>query len=219
MATMENGAQADSDPIAEISRKAGSILNKIYPHNFDNLVKQFNELPIDNEDKLRHVVEIGFEKAVDEPGFTVTYARMCEVLQKKCVIANNSDQPINFRKLLLSRCQDEFENYLQDVDRKKYDEADIEAATSEERKKELRLEFEEKEMKARRRSLGNIRFIGELYKLKMLTARIMHECVIKLLKAKDEESLECLCRLLSTVGKDLETETLQRLAAAKTQVS
>jgi hypothetical protein len=32
-------------------------------------------------------------------------------------------------------------------------------------------------MRARRRSLGNIRFIGELYKLKMLTGRIMHECV------------------------------------------
>ena len=54
--------------------------------------------------------------------------------------------------------------------------------------------WEEKEMRARRRSLGNIRFIGELYKLKMLTARIMHECVKKLLKTTDEESLECLCR-------------------------
>jgi translation initiation factor 4G len=49
-------------------------------------------------------------------------------------------------------------------------------------------------MRARRRSLGNIRFIGELYKFKMLTARIMHECVKKLLKTTDEESLECLCR-------------------------
>jgi hypothetical protein len=49
-------------------------------------------------------------------------------------------------------------------------------------------------MRARRRSLGNIRFIGELYKLKMLTARIMHECIKKLLKSTDEESLECLSR-------------------------
>ena len=58
----------------------------------------------------------------------------------------------------------------------------------------VQAEWEEKEMRARRRSLGNIRFIGELYKLKMLTARIMHECVKKLLKTTDEESLECLCR-------------------------
>ena len=43
--------------------------------------------------------------------------------------------------------------------------------------------------------------IGELNKLEMLTARIMHECVKKLLKTNDEESLECPCRLLTTVGQ------------------
>ncbi len=52
----------------------------------------------------------------------------------------------------------------------------------------------------------------------MLTARIMHECVQKLLKYDDEESLECLCRLLTTVGKDLELETNQKLHDVK-QVS
>ena len=41
------------------------------------------------------------------------------------------------------------------------------------------------------------RFLGELYILGMLTARIMHEVVRKLLKIapSDKESLECLCRL------------------------
>ena len=36
-------------------------------------------------------------------------------------------------------------------------------------------------MKAKRRMLGNIRFIGELYKKKMLKENIMHECILKLL--------------------------------------
>ena len=47
----------------------------------------------------------------------------------------------------------------------------------------------------------------------MLTARIMHECVMKLLRAPptDEESLESLCKLLTTTGKDLENETNSRL--------
>ena len=61
-------------------------------------------------------------------------------------------------------------------------------------------------MKNKRRSLGNIRFIGELFKLLMLTEKIMHECVLQLLKSTDSESLECLCRLLSTVGKTLDIE-------------
>ena len=69
-------------------------------------------------------------------------------------------------------------------------------------------EFEElgyEETKARRRSLGNIRFIGELFKLKMLTEGIMHDCLLKLLRqSNDEDSLECLCRLMTTVGKELD---------------
>ena len=69
-------------------------------------------------------------------------------------------------------------------------------------------------MRARRRSLGNIQFIGELYKFKMLTARTMHQCIEKLIKTTDEESLECMCRLLTTVGKDLELETSDRISKA-----
>jgi hypothetical protein len=42
-------------------------------------------------------------------------------------------------------------------------------------------EEDEKRMKAKRRMLGNIRFIGELYKKKMLKENIMHECIRKLL--------------------------------------
>ena len=64
-------------------------------------------------------------------------------------------------------------------------------------------------------SLGNIHFIGELYKLKMLTARVIHECVKRLLKEIDEESLESLCRLLTTLGKELELETNSRLVDAR----
>lgn len=68
----------------------------------------------------------------------------------------------------------------------------------------MRVHLEEARDKMRHRSLGNIKFIGELFKMKMLTASIMDDCIVKLLKNHDEESLECLCRLLSTVGKNLD---------------
>jgi len=42
--------------------------------------------------------------------------------------------------------------------------------------------------KAKRRGLGLIKFIGELFKLQMLTERIMHECVKKLQKQLAEEA-------------------------------
>lgn len=54
--------------------------------------------------------------------------------------------------------------------------------------------------------LGNIRFIGELFKLCMLTESIMHNCIMSLFKARDEDSLECLCRLLTTIGQGLDHE-------------
>ena len=54
--------------------------------------------------------------------------------------------------------------------------------------------------------LGNMRFIGELFKLRMLTENIMHDCIFKLLRAKDDESLECMSQLMNTVGKDLDHE-------------
>ena len=89
---------------------------------------------------------------------------------------------------------------MEDLDKKKYDDM-MEAAATDEEKKNISLEYEAQEMKLRRRSLGNIRFIGELYKIRMLNGKIMHECIRKLLNLTDEESLECLCRLVTTVGQ------------------
>ncbi|KAJ7202359.1 hypothetical protein GGX14DRAFT_399525 [Mycena pura] len=63
--------------------------------------------------------------------------------------------------------------------------------------------------KAKRQGLGLIKFIGELCKLQMLTERIMHECVKKLLGnvKNQEEETESLCNILTTVGSLLDTST------------
>ena len=61
--------------------------------------------------------------------------------------------------------------------------------------------------KAKRQGLGLIQLIGELYKVQMLTERIMHECVKKFLgnvENPGEEEIESLCRLLATAGKLLD---------------
>ena len=201
------------DEVTKLKKEVLAILNKLCPQKFDILVEKFTALPITNQTHLQECVELIFEKAVDEPDLSVVYARMCQVLQMKEVLAENSEtEMVNFRKLLISRCQKEFDkDYMESLDRDKY-RADMAAAQTDDDRKQIKAVFEQMEMKLRRRSLGNIRFIGELYKLQMLTARIMHECVKKLLKTTDEESLECLCRLLTTVGQVLDTETKQRLS-------
>ena len=40
----------------------------------------------------------------------------------------------------------------------------------------------------------------------MLVHNIMHDCVVSLLKVSNEECLECLCVLLTTIGKEMDKE-------------
>ncbi|KAL4622508.1 eukaryotic translation initiation factor 4 gamma 3-like [Arapaima gigas] len=191
----------------ELFRKVRSILNKLTPQMFNQLMKQVTELTIDTEERLKGVIDLVFEKAIDEPSFSVAYSHMCRCLATlKVPMTDKPSTTVNFRKLLLNRCQKEFERDKVDdvVFEKKQKELDAATLTSE--RERLQEELEEAKDKARRRSIGNIKFIGELFKLKMLTEAIMHDCVVKLLKNHDEESLECLCRLLTTIGKDLDFE-------------
>ncbi|XP_053083441.1 eukaryotic translation initiation factor 4 gamma 1a isoform X3 [Pangasianodon hypophthalmus] len=191
----------------ELFRRVRSILNKLTPQMFQQLMKQVTELTIDTEERLKGVIDLIFEKAISEPNFSVAYANMCRCLMGLKV--PTSDKPgatVNFRKLLLNRCQKEFEKDKDDDEIFEQKQKELDAATEEEVRQRLKEELEEAKDQARRRSLGNIKFIGELFKLKMLTEPIMHDCIVKLLKNHDEESLECLCRLLSTIGKDLDFE-------------
>ncbi|KAM5125042.1 eukaryotic translation initiation factor 4 gamma 3 [Mantella aurantiaca] len=188
-------------------RKVRSILNKLTPQMFNQLMKQVTDLTVDTEERLKGVIDLVFEKALDEPSFSVAYANMCRCLATlKVPMADKPGNTVNFRKLLLNRCQKEFEKDKADDDVFEKKQKDLELATTPEEKTRLQDELEESRDKARRRSIGNIKFIGELFKLKMLTEAIMHDCVVKLLKNHDEESLECLCRLLTTIGKDLDFE-------------
>ncbi|XP_063767482.1 eukaryotic translation initiation factor 4 gamma 3 isoform X2 [Eleginops maclovinus] len=191
----------------ELFKKVRSILNKLTPQKFNQLMKQVTDLTIDTEERLKGVIDLVFEKAIDEPSFSVAYGNMCRCLATlKVPMTDKPNTTVNFRKLLLNRCQKEFEKDKVDdvVFERKQKELDSAASTTE--RERLQEELEEAKDKARRRSIGNIRFIGELFKLKMLTEAIMHDCVVKLLKNHDEESLECLCRLLTTIGKDLDFE-------------
>jgi translation initiation factor 4G len=67
--------------------------------------------------------------------------------------------------------------------------------------------------KIRRRAVGTVHFIGELYKIEMLTSRIMQSCISHLLDPSmcSEETLECLCKLLATIGKRLEKLDVKKI--------
>ncbi|XP_054718827.1 eukaryotic translation initiation factor 4 gamma 2-like isoform X2 [Uloborus diversus] len=140
------------------------------------------------------------------------YALLC---RKLCEEAPNFDAPSNntgshnnntFRRLLLAKCQDEFEN------RRKASEAFD--------KKDGALSPEEEEQRgvAKHKMLGNIKFIGELGKQGLLHEAILHQCVQQLLAKKKRqtikdvaEDLECLCQIMKTVGHRLDTDKAKAL--------
>ncbi|KAH9271922.1 hypothetical protein BASA83_005760 [Batrachochytrium salamandrivorans] len=61
--------------------------------------------------------------------------------------------------------------------------------------------------KVKRRSLGNTRFIGELYMThnKIISSNVIRNCISNLIRPDDndpdEEELESLCKLMTTVGE------------------
>ncbi|KAM6990606.1 eukaryotic translation initiation factor 4 gamma 1a isoform 2-T2 [Tautogolabrus adspersus] len=208
-AAEEVEAEDDSElgKTQELFKRLRSILNKLTPQKFQDLMKQVTDLTIDTEERLKGTIDLIFEKAISEPNFSVAYANMCRcLLGLKVPAPDKPGHTVNFRKLLLNRCQKEFEKDQDDDEIFEKKQKEMEAAKEGEERERLRVELQDARDQARRRSLGNIKFIGELFKLKMLTEAIMHDCVVKLLKNHDEESLECLCRLLSTIGKDLDFE-------------
>ena len=104
-----------------------------------------------------------------------------------------------FRKYLLNRCQEEFERgWKVNLPPKPEGVTDEVAMLSDEYYIAAA---------AKRRGLGLVKFIGELYKLGMLTERIMHECTKRLLDFEgvpEEAEVESLCNLLRTIGASLD---------------
>lgn len=115
---------------------------------------------------------------MDEPNFSVAYAKMCNELRAKEV------ESASFRKILITRCQQEFEkNKDAESNNKEKKIKEIESQPDmvcpiatfftpvlllkvllnvsllslQEKRKELQLMYEEEERKIRMKSVGNIR--------------------------------------------------------------
>lgn len=186
-----------SDEESAKQRLIKGILNKLTPQNFEKLFGQVQEANIDSATTLTGVIAQIFDKALMEPTFCEMYAQFCVKLAGDLPEFTENNEKITFKRVLLNKCQEEFEcGEREQEEAEKIDNVGEVQRTPEQR--------EEKRLKARRRMLGNIRFIGELYKKSMLTERIMHECIKKLLGEflnPDEEDIEALCKLMSTIGR------------------
>ncbi|AEE80027.1 eukaryotic translation initiation factor 4G [Arabidopsis thaliana] len=188
------GTIADEEQAKQ--RQLKSILNKLTPQNFEKLFEQVKSVNIDNAVTLSGVISQIFDKALMEPTFCEMYADFCFHLSGALPDFNENGEKITFKRLLLNKCQEEFE-------RGEKEEEEASRVAEEGQVEQTEEEREEKRLQVRRRMLGNIRLIGELYKKRMLTEKIMHACIQKLLgynQDPHEENIEALCKLMSTIG-------------------
>lgn len=198
-----------------VQRKVKAALNKMTPENFDRISDQIMAISDQSKNEkdgrtLRQVIQLTFEKACDEAHWAGTYAKFCSKMLHSMsaeivdeTIRDKNNQPVVggglFRKYLLNRCQEEFERGW---------EANLPDKPEGENQEAALLSDEYYIMAAaKRRGLGLIQFIGELYKLGMLTVKIMHQCVLRLLNFEgqpDESAVENLSKLLKAVGATMD---------------
>jgi len=232
--TRHNGSGHDSESAEAVERKVKALLNELTMEHFASISDQIIALANKSEKgrdgrTLFQVVELIFEKATDDATFPEMYARLCRKMMEQISpkvqndgIKDSEGKPFAggnlFRKYLLNRCQEDFERGW--VAKETTAAAAATKATADQAVKEANEKSkggEKSELysdeyyaaaKAKRRGLGLIRFVGELFNLQMLTERIMHECVRKFLgnvENPEEEEIESLCKLLTTVGSLLDT--------------
>jgi len=150
-----------------------------------------------------------------------------EIFTSEIEAQNHATKMNTFKRSLLNKCEDEFNK--QDifakwkVEMKEFKKTMMSLTETERKQKKEDLEF--RRMKIKKQFLGNIKFIGELYKLSMLKEKIMRFCIHSLLKLEDfegglrsmtgedgemdEEDHEALCNLFKTIGKTIDNPKAQ----------
>lgn len=185
-----------------------SMLNKLTAENFDLLVEQVKLYKIDTSERLDGVISLVFEKAISEPKFAPTYANLCkEVAFITTAPQGQGEKKNTLKAKLITQCQKEFERHKEesiifnDIEDKL---KEIDSIPDKDKREEQKARLEEEHYRVRQRANGTVKFIGELYKIDMLTSKIMRACIDMLLQEVTEEKIERVCKLLTTIGKKME---------------
>jgi translation initiation factor 4G len=184
-----------------------SMLNKLTAENFGLLVEEVKTYKIDSSERLDGVISLLFEKAISEPKFAPTYANLCKEVafittapQGEASLGKKN----TLKGKLITQCQKEFERHREESIVFNEIEAKLRELENQPEHADEKARLEEEHYRVRQRANGTVKFIGELYKIEMLTSNIMRACILMLLQEPTEEKIERVCKLLTTIGGKLE---------------
>jgi translation initiation factor 4G len=178
------------DSMESYQRNVQSLMNKISPENFESITEKLTatiatameNLP-DPMKFLTNVVETIFEKAVREFRYAESYSQLCVSLSQKLPQQDGAD----FKKLLLNKCQEEFETQPREPP-----SSDTSV-----------LELEDIRSRLAERNNGVPQFIGALFLHGLISEKIIHYCLRTLLTLQ-EPDLTKFASLLTLIGKTLD---------------
>jgi len=203
-----------------VQRRVKAALNKMTPETFDKFSNQIVEITGQSKHEtdgrtLRQVVQLIYGNAVDDGRRASLYAKLCshmqETMDPSVKDENVQDKngnfargPNLFRKYLLNRCEEQFVRDCTVSLPGDAKVADEELAWASDPRITAALR--------RRRRLGLIQFVGELYGEGMVTQRVIRKCVLQLdFEAYPEhETVEGLCTFLRTIGAKLDSSEKSR---------
>jgi len=208
-----------------VERKVRGLLNKLTMTRFDpvsdRIIEWANKSEAEKDGRtLICVIRLVFE-CVAKTALSEAYALLCRKIMEKISpnvqddgIRDADGNPITggrlFRKFLLNRCQEVLERgwAAKDAAAEKASKGTTgEKAVETSDEVELYSHEYDGTQEARRQALGLVQFISEMFKLQMMTERVMHECIKRFLaniEDPEEEEIEYLCRLLTATGKLLD---------------
>ncbi|XP_076438256.1 eukaryotic translation initiation factor 4 gamma 3-like [Babylonia areolata] len=144
--------------------------------------------------------------ATAEDKFALQYAQLCQALSNKGVV-NEDGEEVTYRKVLMGECKSEFKKNKMEEQVSRMLKELGDAAQADSSQSDAVLPPEEMaraESKARHRALGGMCFFGELFNIGIVRDTTIHGCLNKLLTDRDDHSIECAAKLLTTVGKNLD---------------
>ena len=192
----------------KLRRQTMSLLNKITVDSFKAITAKISEIEITQPWQMDVVIGLIFDKAVVEHAYSEMYAEMCKTLRNTWPELEGVDQetgqsvPVTFARAIIEKCQVEFDNIPETLE---LTEAEIAKAKGDPQ------DLENAMHKKKERILGNMKFIAQLFLMRILSSRVVRSVVEQLLFRTDEPEehyIECVSILLHNIGSTLfETES------------
>ena len=202
-------------------RELSALLKDISTDTIDHVAAETLTVATNHPGSLAEVLALIIDAAIDEPFSSDLYALLCQRIMEQtdlnhtgqCEVRRNlrdvgkSASSGVFRAQVLAQCRERLEQEWPQEEHEATNDKDISLDRIVPYSGDDAAQHDA-DAQSRRRALSLIKFISELLRVGIVTERIVHDSIKKLLPdlgIPSDEEMECLCDVLTNVGYLLDT--------------